>query len=82
MCFTLLPEEDDDDEDEGFFVRLLPHWSIMGELDLELALSNDEDGEEEVAVVPALPLSVAADGELGEEEVLVTVRSAAFSTDR
>lgn len=65
---------------EGF--RLVPHWSSMGELDLELALSNDEDGEEEVAVAPGKLFSLAAvTGELGDD-VFALVLSLAFSTDR
>ena len=58
-------------------------------MDRELALSNDEEGEDEVAVVPALPLSMTADGELGEEEeepeqpiLALRVLSAGFSTDK
>ena len=60
------------------------HRRALGQLDRELALSNDEEGEEDVAVVPALPLSMTADGELGDEEpvLVLMVLSAAFSTDK
>ena len=62
---------------------------MAGELDLELALSKEDDGEEDVAVAPVMLFSLpavaagpAAAGELGEEDLLLLVLSAAFSTDK
>ena len=65
---------------------------MAGELDLELALSKDEEGEEDVPVAPVKPFSLpaaaapvppAAAGELGEDDLLLLlVLSAAFSTDK
>jgi hypothetical protein len=55
----------------------------MGELDLELALSNEDEGEEEELVAPMLslcPAAAPAVGEPGEEEDLDL--SPEFSTDR
>ena len=62
----------------------------MGEFDLELALSKDEDGDEDVAVAASLAdPAVAAvatmpdEGEFGDEVLLLLlVLSAAFSTDK
>ena len=63
---------------------------MAGELDLELALSKDEEGEEDVPVAPAMLFSLppagfepAAAGELGDDDLLLLlVLSAAFSTDK
>ena len=64
---------------------------MAGELDLELALSKDEEGDEDVPVAPAMLFSLpppatvvpAAAGELGDDDLLLLlVLSAAFSTDK
>ena len=56
MSFT--PPLDDDDDGGGgggcFLFPLLFHCSIMGELDLELALSKEDGGEEEECAPPPL----------------------------
>lgn len=54
MSFT--PPLDDDDDGGGgggcFLFPLLFHCSIMGELDLELALSKEDGGDEEECAPP------------------------------
>ena len=63
--------------------RCPPNCSIMGELERELALSNEE-GEEDVGAL-SLEAGLAElelVGELGPEDLELFVLSEAFSTDR
>jgi hypothetical protein len=68
-------DDDEDDEADDFFPLL--HWSSIGEgeLDLELALSKDDVGDEDV---PPVQLSFPDCGEFGVE----ALSRSADSTDR